>query len=120
MSNQDQFSEEMQAHEPATVTEFSTTRRVVTVVLVLVAAGLLGYVLYINLMVSDPAVVPDTGVLIEPISTTTVYHLLSNPNRSVNDENSSVSLEDLSNLLKVDQSTTTEEVDQQRMLELLQ
>jgi hypothetical protein len=49
MSNQDQFSQAAQDQQSIQQPEFSTTRRVVTVCLVLVAAGLFGYLLYMAL-----------------------------------------------------------------------
>ena len=127
MSNQDQFSEGAQAGESAKITEFSTTRRVVTVGLVLVAAGLLGYVLYImlmaeteNLVTAEPESVPEAEVVAEPTSDETTFDLLSNENRTVDGEAETINPEDLAHAMSNDTSTTTEELDVDLMLKLLQ
>jgi len=45
MENQDQYNEEAEINQSAESAEFSTTRRAVTAILVLMAALLLGYIL---------------------------------------------------------------------------
>jgi hypothetical protein len=127
MSNQDQFSEGAQAGESVSINEFSTTRRVVTVGLVLVAAGLLGYVLYImlmaeteNLVTTEPESVPEAEVVAEPTSDETTFDLLSNENRTVDGEAETINPEDLAHAMANDTSTTTEELDVDLMLKLLQ
>ena len=62
MSNQDQFSETPQEQSSTVTSEFSTRRRVFTAGLVLLAACLLGYLLYFSLFAPDetPSVTPTT------------------------------------------------------------
>jgi len=66
--NEERQSTKNEGRGPASPAEFSTSRRTLTAILVLVAALLLGYVLYdvlLNNSYSDQEL-PETEVLIEP------------------------------------------------------
>jgi len=110
----------MVPQEGVQVNEYSTTRRTVTGVLVLIVAGLLGYVLYDNLLNTSQSVpVEIIETELAPTSDDVTYGLLDNPNRTLNGESLEVTPEDLSHAMS-NNSSEIEVVEDDRMLQLLQ
>lgn len=68
MDNHEQYNQDTTPNEVVSTSAYSTARRVFTVALVLIAALLLGYVLYSNLMqdVAQVLPVPEAAVKPEP------------------------------------------------------